>query len=218
MKLLPGRSSRSVYSRADTLNLKKDPEFLKTMNRDLVIKAGMNSRFTKGSIPFNKGIKGNPAHPNAVASLFKKGNLPHNYVPVGTERITKDGYKEVKIEDPRTWVLKHRYIYEQHHKTIIPKTHIVIFLDGNKLNCDIDNLALISKRDNIERNSGSVNLSDTYLANMVCGKFNKEIKEEVLENKELLNLKRQQLQLNRAIKNKHNDTGRDKRTTEGNEG
>ena len=37
-------------------------------------------------------------HPNTRATQFKKGSLPHNTLPNGSLRITKDGYLERKHE------------------------------------------------------------------------------------------------------------------------
>ncbi len=49
------------------------------------------------------------------------------------------------------WPLYNRYLWEQ-HKGPIPPKHIVIFKDGNRANCVIENLELISKADNARRN------------------------------------------------------------------
>lgn len=87
---------------------------------------------------------------------FKKGQLPHNTKPMGYERITKDGYIEVKIAErpnrktgEKNFILKHRLIWEQTNGPI-PKGYNVIFLDGNPLNCVIENLAIISKAEHLQ--------------------------------------------------------------------
>lgn len=98
--------------------------------------------FKKGSIPWNKGLKG---YMGANKTSFKKGTIPPQYRPVGSERITKDGYIEIKVEDPNKWELKHRVIWEQHHGEI-QKGHAIIFADGDKSNLDIDNLLLVSRK------------------------------------------------------------------------
>lgn len=98
--------------------------------------------FKKGSTPWNKGLKG---YMGANKTSFKKGTIPPQYRPVGSERITKDGYIEIKVEDPNKWELKHRVIWEQHHGEI-PKGHAIIFADGDKSNLDIDNLLLVSRK------------------------------------------------------------------------
>lgn len=80
----------------------------------------------------------------AKATMFKKGNIPKNYRPVGSERKTKDGYIEIKVKDPNKWRLKHNVIWEKHYGKIT-KGNIVMFLDGDKLNTDISNLKLIKR-------------------------------------------------------------------------
>ena len=98
--------------------------------------------FKKGSTPWNKGLKG---YMGANKTSFKKGTIPPQYRPVGSERITKDGYVEIKVEDPNKWELKHRVIWEQHNGEI-PKGYAIIFADGDKSNLDIDNLLLVSRK------------------------------------------------------------------------
>lgn len=70
----------------------------------------------------------------------------HHRLPIGSERIDKDGIVSIKISNDfrkhgDNWVHKHRLIYEQHYGPI-PKDMYVIFLDGDKTNMSISNLAL----------------------------------------------------------------------------
>ena len=81
-----------------------------------------------------------------------KGREKYNPCPLLTERI-KDGYICIKISNDKkpankNWILKHRYIYEQAHGKV-PDGYIVIFLDNNRLNFDLDNLAIITKDEQI---------------------------------------------------------------------
>ena len=89
---------------------------------------------------------------NGTNSRFKKGNIPQNHKPVGTERLGKDGYVEIKISDPNKWQLKHRYVWEKENGKV-PKGMVLIFKDNNKLNIDLDNLILISRAENMKINS-----------------------------------------------------------------
>lgn len=104
--------------------------------------------FNKGNKPFNKGLKGF-MKPNKTS--FKKGNVPHNYRPVGSERLTKDGYIQVKIKDPKTWRLKHIYVWEQANGKL-PNGHCIVFNDGNRQNCELSNLQLITRNENARFN------------------------------------------------------------------
>jgi hypothetical protein len=108
----------------------------------LGLKSGLDSRFKPGSVPFNKGQKGVGGW---EPTQFKKGNRPLNYRPVGSERVNVEGYVEIKVADPRKWQLKHRVIWEEENGPI-PKSHAVIFGDGNRSNTEIDNLILVSRK------------------------------------------------------------------------
>lgn len=93
------------------------------------------------SIMQDKGIK------LSNDGRFKKGRKPHNWVPVGSERITKDGYVQVKIQEgkfQKNWKAKHFLIWEEINGPV-PSGHVVIFGDGDKTNLDIDNLICVSR-------------------------------------------------------------------------
>nr|DAP11762.1 MAG TPA: homing endonuclease [Caudoviricetes sp.] len=102
---------------------------------------GNSGSFKKGQIPWNKGKTG---YMGANKTSFKKGNLPHNTREMYSERLSKDGYIEIKV-GLNKWISKHRYVWEQHHKKEVPKGKVVIFLDGNNRNFEIENLKLISR-------------------------------------------------------------------------
>lgn len=104
---------------------------------------GLTGRFPKGHIPANRGKKGQCAA-GCEKSWFKKGHIPKNYRPVGSERVNVDGYVEIKVAEPNKWRLKHRVIWEE-AKGAIPKNSFVIFVDGDKENVALDNLRLIER-------------------------------------------------------------------------
>ena len=119
------------------------------------INNGLTGRFKKGHIPANKGT-----HPPTVGRMgetqYKKGNLPHNTRPVGYERITKDGYIEVKVKmrpsHPNcndNFIAKHRLVWEAENGPI-PKGYKLTFLDGNRQNCSLENLALITNAEHLQ--------------------------------------------------------------------
>lgn len=120
---------------------------------------GTGGYFKKGSTPWNKGLKG---YMGANKTSFKKGEIPPQYRPVGSERINKGGYLEVKIADPNKWELKHRYIYKKHYGDI-PKGHNVIFADTDKTNLNIDNLILVSKSEMLILNRNKLIYEDNEL-------------------------------------------------------
>ena len=120
---------------------------------------GTGGYFKKGSTPWNKGLKG---YMGANKTSFKKGTIPLNKVPIGTESITKGGYIKVKVGEPNKWKLKQRYIYEQHYGEI-PNNYNIIFADGNKMNFDIDNLIAVSKSEMLILNNNNLRFEDKEL-------------------------------------------------------
>lgn len=106
------------------------------------LNSGLTGRFQKGHIPANKGKKGMQMHPNAIATQFKKGNVPTRTLPVGTVIKRGDGYLWRKVADPNKWKQEHRIRWEEKHGPI-PKGKKLIFLDGDRSNADLDNLQLV---------------------------------------------------------------------------
>ncbi|MCM1564906.1 MAG: HNH endonuclease [Dehalobacter sp.] len=125
----------------ETFGTSYTKEQMKNFYSRFNLDSGLTGRFQKGLIPHNKGKKG-ISYPGMKATQFKEGNMPVNYRPVGSERISVDGYAEVKVADPRKWRLKHQVIWENANGPI-PKKHVVIFGDGNRGNFDPDNLILL---------------------------------------------------------------------------
>ena len=110
------------------------------------IQTGRTGQFPKGLTPWSKGMKG-LSFPGMEATQFKPGNVPHTWVPIGSERITKDGYIQVKIQDgkkQKNWRGKHILIWEAANGPL-PEGHAIIFGDGNKRNFDPANLLLVSR-------------------------------------------------------------------------
>lgn len=118
------------------------------LTSDQIIQACKRRRFQhkyigyqKGHVPWNAGLKGVNG---SSSTTFKKGNPNHNTRPVGYERITKDGYWEVKVAEPRQWDAKHRLVWESVHGPI-PKGNLVLFLSDDKLDCSIENLQMVTR-------------------------------------------------------------------------
>ena len=84
---------------------------------------------------------------NDVDTRFKKGEDNLNYKPNGYERVYNHmGLKEILVKvDNCKYETKQRLIYKEKFGNI-PNNHTVIFLDGNRNNFNIDNLALVSKK------------------------------------------------------------------------
>lgn len=103
-----------------------------------------DGKFKPGCIPWNKGKSYQPGG-KSKETRFKKGLKPPLYRPVGSERIDRDGYIVIKVEDHKPWKLKHRHIWEQHNGPI-PKGHVILFNNGDKTDFRIENLLLISRK------------------------------------------------------------------------
>lgn len=107
---------------------------------------GINAQFKKGNEAWNKGMKGLRI-PGSEKGWFKKGQKSATEKPLGSE-YTSDGYVmvKVKMDGPRDkrWKLKHVLIWETHNGPV-PKDSVVTFLDGNKRNFNINNLACVRK-------------------------------------------------------------------------
>lgn len=165
------RPLRSVYDKARKLGLSKSADFLasdltRRIQRSHHSPAMVANRFPKGLVPWNKGTRGaSGLHPNTRATQFKKGEMrgaaQHNYVPIGTLRISKDGYLERKVTDnpelvpARRWVAVHRLVW-QAERGPIPAGHIVAFKPGMKTakleEITTERLECISRGENAQRN------------------------------------------------------------------
>lgn len=112
---------------------------------------GRTGCFEKGIVPHNKG----KPHPvarsgNAAKHHFKKGNQPHNTNYLHHERVSKDGYVEISIDEPnphtgfeRRYVLKHRWLWEAKHGPV-PDGMCLKCL-GDRTNTDPSNWTLIPR-------------------------------------------------------------------------
>lgn len=119
----------------------------------------IGGQFQKGQISWNKGKTWDEYMPKesqekSRKTTFKKGSIPPNHREIGEERIDSDGYVLVKIQDGhlnKNWVLKHRLIWESMYGNI-PTGYKIMFADGNKKNCDIKNLILVSDAEELIMN------------------------------------------------------------------
>lgn len=226
LPLLPGRNVQGIYNRVDLLGIKKDPEFLYQMNRELGLKmvesqAFKSKRFKKGHKSWNKGK--NPKDymsPEKYARIartqFKKGQDPHNTkwdgaISVRTDTGTGLKYLYIRLAKAE-WELLHRHLWRK-HKGEIPEGHIVTFRDGNTMNVSLENLELISMADNARRNQNwrkamktmmrkgnhpSHHLTDNFIISLVS-RGDEDIKDYMRNNPGLIEVIRANYKLRRII-------------------
>lgn len=130
---------------------------------------GRDTRFPpggKGSRPWNQGKKMSPEqYEKCKPTMYSKGNRPKQYLPIGTEKKLADGYTWVKVDDQLcakknvNWKQKQRLIWEQHNGPI-PEGMFVTFLDGNRENFAIENLALITRAEHARLNQSGLRSED----------------------------------------------------------
>jgi hypothetical protein len=143
-----GLTIDQVYRKATQLGLEKSQEFFAGPDSGRTKgDRGLSQRFQKGIVPWNKGTKG--VHSGGKATQFKPGQKPNNWLPVGSHRLSKEGYLQRKVTDtgypPRDWVGVHIIIWTEVNGPV-PKGHALKFKDGNKENVALGNLELISRR------------------------------------------------------------------------
>ena len=120
--------------------------------------------YRKGDVPWNKG-KGmsEEVKEKVKGTWFKKGEIPKNHRPIGSTRVSVDGYKLIKIAEPNKWALYHRHLWEKTHGEKLSKNEVVIFADGDKSNFDIDNLVKVSRSNLLYLNNKKLIFDDPEL-------------------------------------------------------
>jgi len=159
------RSVRKVYTAASRYGLKKSPEYIARELAKLggaLTAAGVGSRFRKGQVPPNKGLR-RPGYCRGRMgeTQFKKGGRPLNHLPIGTIQANADGYLRMKVrDDPQSiagvganstnWMFVHRMVWEQAHGPI-PEGHRIWWKDRDHNNCALENLELLSDVEHMRR-------------------------------------------------------------------
>lgn len=194
-----GRSYTGVMGRLKQMGLSIPPEVIERNRQTSMIQSGHT--------PFNKGRKQSEyMSPEAIKrtakTRFAKGNLPHNTASADGKisvRHSRSGnpYKYIRLSLAK-WVLLHKHNWEKENGPV-PPGHCLWAKDGDSLNTSPDNWELITRKENRIRNSGTVSLNDNRVSFYLSPK-DKDLREEIKTNHpELINIKRKQLLLNRAI-------------------
>jgi hypothetical protein len=165
-----GRAEGSVTGRFKRIGLVLPP--------NLAAERRAASTFKKGCIPPNKG-KGmsKEIREKVSRTWFPSGHLPYNTKEDGiiVVRIDKTGRKYLYIrERVSKWELLHRHLWRKHHGEI-PPGMIVAFKDGNTENCVIENLELITREDNMMRNTIHNLPEEIRNTKLLIGSLNRKI-------------------------------------------
>jgi hypothetical protein len=166
-----GRTQEQVYAEAKKMGLKKSAAYLASPDACRLRRGGNigeEYRFPKGHAPANKGTRRPGYAPGRSATTqFKKGersgSAAQNWRPIGTILPDPGGYLRIKVREAppgeakgfgnmTVWPMLARHIWEQ-HKGPIPAGHKVVFRDGNRKRCEIENLEMISNGDLMKRNT-----------------------------------------------------------------
>lgn len=174
---LLGVSYYAVSQKGKERGLKKSHEiWVKSGKMSSELPNSQKTRFKKGQPSIKKGKHVSPeTYEKCKATMFKKGTVPPNHKPVGTERISKDGYVEVKVaEGMRQWRLKHRVLWESVNGNI-PDGMILYFKNGDKQDIRIENLGLISRTERMYKNSIHRLPEELFSTIMAIGRLNRQI-------------------------------------------
>lgn len=166
-----GCQLHTIKNLAARLNLSKSKEHMQAVAEQ--------TRFEPGHAAWNKG-KSYPTTGRAPETQFKKGQKPSNWLPIGSERVTEDGYLQRKMTDTgvsrNDFVQLHHLVWLEQTGQKVPKGHALIFKDGNKRNFEIDNLELLTRADLMRRNSVHTLPPDIKAQCMVLGGFNRKLR------------------------------------------
>ena len=141
-EIVTGRSYKDINK---MMNDKFEYQFTESQIKGALRRYGLNTgltgQFTKAHTPWNKGKRG--LNIGGKETQFQKGHQSINHRKVGSERITVDGYTEIKVAEPNKWRLKHRVMYEKYHNVKLDPKQLIIFADRDKSNMSKENLLLV---------------------------------------------------------------------------
>jgi hypothetical protein len=165
-----GKSVSSLYGAAATFGVGKTAEFRRSAEGCLLRRdpsVGAPGRFKPGIVPHSKGVKRPGWSTGRMRETqFKKGErsgfAEKNWKPIGTVVADLEGFLRVKIAervngepkgwDKRIWPLLSHLTWEEHHGPI-PAGHKVVFKNGDRANCAIENLELLTHAEVMMRNT-----------------------------------------------------------------
>lgn len=162
-EFVPGHSEREISAEHERLfGIPLTESQISNAKYRLGVKSGTHGgRFEKGMIPHNKGKSWDEqgispeSQARMRATCFKNAHVngfaAKNRREIGFERISKDGYIEVKVHDGLqetkncNFRMKHHLVWEEANGRPIPPGHHIVFADGDKMNLDPANLVAVPR-------------------------------------------------------------------------
>lgn len=162
---VPGRTEDEI---ADAFEAEFGVRLTRSQVKNAKTRLGVTSgthggRFEKGHVPHNKGRTwdelgyGADQRDRMARGQFAPGRVPWtgDLYPVGSERVTRDGYVQVKVRERsprpgsnRCWELKQRVVWERANGRALGPDEVVLFADGDRGNFDPGNLVAVTRRVN----------------------------------------------------------------------
>lgn len=151
ISLLMGRTKSAIKNRIQILKIVK-PAGAKNAGR-----------FRPGLSPWNKGMafdSGGRSHETRFEPGHRGGKAAELYKPIGSERISKDGYLQRKINDDMPlqarWRGVHILVWEEANGPL-PKGHAIVFKNKDMTDRRLENLECISRAELMRRNNMHTN-------------------------------------------------------------
>lgn len=212
---MPYGSIGKVLGRADSVIKNRIARLGLIVPPEIVMQRVLDSRIKRGDTPANKGRKqaeymDAETIAKTAATRFKKGNIPTQTHPEGDGAITirhvhvergERPYKFIRLSLGK-WELLHKVNWEKINGPV-PNGHCLWCRNDDTMNCDPDNWELITRRVNRIRNASWYKLDDNYIASMMSVR-RPELRKELMKHPDLLELKRKEFLLTRAIKQQEN--------------
>lgn len=174
-------SDLSVRTRMKQLGLVVPPELIEQRKKE--------SCFSPGHVPKNKEKKWHEylspeIQARCLAGGYKKGQIPPNKKNIGDVAVrtygVHKGRKEYKIQWIKVgngnldWIPLHIYNWTT-AGNVIPEGFVLAFKNGNQMNPELDNLELISMKENMLRNSIQNYPEDLKEIMMIKGRITRQI-------------------------------------------
>lgn len=157
-----GHTLKSTYAKASSLGLRKSAEFHKLPASGRWApgsRPGWATRFRPGHKSWNTGIS-YQAGGRSAETQFKPGAYPaarwdQDAYGLGALRITTDGCLLINIggQGRSAWAMLSRYVWWRETGRWPRRDEVVRAKNGDPYDCRIENLELLTRRENMLRNS-----------------------------------------------------------------